>query len=357
MTLVTLFTIVMTAKAMSYEQARREALFLTDKMAYELNLNDEQYNAAYEINMDYLMDITTPDELYGRYWTRRNADMSYILFDWQWSLFQAATYFYRPLYWNAGYWHFAVYARYPRRDFFYFSFPSVHITYCGGHSWRNNRGHSYYYKHRDHYRPKNHQHIGMKDRWEHHNSGTQNHGNHSYGNSNSGFGGNRNHGNNGGGSNEKNHGNNSSFGSQRPDRNGNGSSTRVTANRPENLGQGTLSQKSLRLEDLKNVNNSGRQNISSKEILLSNSRPTVNNGSSRPIVDNKSSRPSVTNRPSSSNRTSVSNRPSVASRSASRPSTVSSSRSGSIKSSGISTIKGSIKNNNASNGVKGGGRR
>ena len=47
-----------TANAMSYEQARNEALFLTDKMAYELNLNDEQYEAAYEINLDYLMGVT-----------------------------------------------------------------------------------------------------------------------------------------------------------------------------------------------------------------------------------------------------------------------------------------------------------
>ena len=46
------------ANAMSYEQARNEALFLTDKMAYELNLTDEQYEAAYEINLDYLMGVT-----------------------------------------------------------------------------------------------------------------------------------------------------------------------------------------------------------------------------------------------------------------------------------------------------------
>ena len=31
-----------TASAMSYEQARQQALFLTDKMAYELNLTEDQ---------------------------------------------------------------------------------------------------------------------------------------------------------------------------------------------------------------------------------------------------------------------------------------------------------------------------
>ena len=63
---VALTTIVVSASAMSYEQACRQALFLTDKMAYELNLTDEQYEAAYEVNLDYLMSISNYDELYGR---------------------------------------------------------------------------------------------------------------------------------------------------------------------------------------------------------------------------------------------------------------------------------------------------
>ena len=75
--LVTLFTLTVSANAMSYEQARRQALFLTDKMAYELNLTDEQYEAAYEINLDYLMSINDYSDLYGVYWTQRNLDLSY----------------------------------------------------------------------------------------------------------------------------------------------------------------------------------------------------------------------------------------------------------------------------------------
>ena len=39
--LVAMMAIATSGKAMSYEQARNEALFLTDKMAYELNLTDE----------------------------------------------------------------------------------------------------------------------------------------------------------------------------------------------------------------------------------------------------------------------------------------------------------------------------
>jgi hypothetical protein len=177
MTLVAMLTIAATGKAMSYEQARNEALFLTDKMAYELNLNDAQYEAAYEINLDYLMGVTSYDDVYSTYWERRNLDMSYILFDWQWQAFCAATYFYRPLYWDGGYWHFAIYARYPHRDYFYFGRPVFYASYRGGHAWHVHGGHGYYYGHRDHYRPAGHSHFGMLDRWNrgdyrgHHSSG------------------------------------------------------------------------------------------------------------------------------------------------------------------------------------------
>ena len=64
--LVAMFMMTFTsASAMSYEQARQQALFLTDKMAYELNLTEDQYEAAYEVNLDYLMSVDTYDDLYG----------------------------------------------------------------------------------------------------------------------------------------------------------------------------------------------------------------------------------------------------------------------------------------------------
>lgn len=134
-----------TASAMSYEQARQQALFLTDKMAYELNLTDDQYEAAYEINLDYLMGVNSYDDLYGLYWRQRNLDLSYILLDWQYRNFCAASYFYRPLYWDGGYFHFGIYARYPRRDYFFFGRPHFYTVYCGGHSWRMNGGRSWYH--------------------------------------------------------------------------------------------------------------------------------------------------------------------------------------------------------------------
>ena len=160
-----MMVMAISAKAMSYEQARSEALFLTDKMAYELNLTDEQYEAAYEINLDYLMGVTGRSDVYGTYWERRNLDLSYILLDWQWNAYIAASYFYRPLYWDAGYWHFGVYMRYPHRDYFYFGRPHFYATYRGGHAWHLHGGHGYYYGHREVYRRPHVEHFGMHDRW------------------------------------------------------------------------------------------------------------------------------------------------------------------------------------------------
>ncbi|SEA91724.1 hypothetical protein SAMN05216462_3095 [Xylanibacter ruminicola] len=163
--LMVMLTSTMAASAMSYEQARNEALFLTDKMAYELNLTDEQYEAAYEINLDYLMGVAGRDDVFGTYWERRNLDLSYILYDWQWNAYIAASYFYRPLYWEAGYWHFGIYRRYPHRDFFYFGRPHFYATYRGGHAWHIHGTHGYYYGRREHFRPTHRQHFGMHDRW------------------------------------------------------------------------------------------------------------------------------------------------------------------------------------------------
>ena len=140
-----LFCITVSARAMSYEQAREQALFLTDKMAYELNLTDDQYEAAYEINLDYLMSIDDYNDLYGLYWQQRNLDLSYILLDWQYRAYCAANYFYRPLYWDAGYWHFGIYARYPHRDYFFYGRPDFYAYYRGNHSWRMNGGSSWYH--------------------------------------------------------------------------------------------------------------------------------------------------------------------------------------------------------------------
>ena len=120
------------ANAMSYEEAREQARFLTDKMAYELNLNEAQYNDCYEINLDYLMNVQTADDIYGPYLTYRNADIRHILYDWQYAIFAAADYFFHPVYWRHAAWVFPIY-RYYSVGHFYYSHPRVYFEYRGGH--------------------------------------------------------------------------------------------------------------------------------------------------------------------------------------------------------------------------------
>ena len=164
-TLIAMFAIMADANAMSFAQAREQALFLTDKMAYELNLSEEQYEAAYEINLDYLMNVNTVNDVYADYWRQRNLDLQYILYDWQYSAYCAASYFYRPIYWSSGYWHFGIYAYYPHRSHFYFSRPACYNVYRGGHSWRTNGGRSWYVNRTSHFRPAVHRqhYVGMRD--------------------------------------------------------------------------------------------------------------------------------------------------------------------------------------------------
>ena len=185
LTLATLLVMAVSANAMGYEQARRQALFLTDKMAYELNLTEDQYEAAFEINLDYLLSVNDYNDLYGAYWTHRNLDFSYILLDWQYSAFCAASYFYRPLYWDAGYWHFGIYARYPHRDYFYYGYPRFYTVYRGGHSWHHNGGRSWYHGRDWGPRPgtPRDRHVGMRngfDRGDYRHGFDNNHNNQSY---------------------------------------------------------------------------------------------------------------------------------------------------------------------------------
>jgi len=178
MIMVTLLAIATTTKAMTYAQAREQALFLTDKMAYELNLTEEQYEAAYEINFDYLMQISGTGNVYAAPWRQRNIDLSYILYDWQYAAYEAASYFFRPVFWNDGYWHFSIYAYYPHRTHYYFSRPAAYVSYRGTHSWRRNSGRSWYVNRVNHYRPAisdRRTYSGMRDG--RHNNGNYRHSN------------------------------------------------------------------------------------------------------------------------------------------------------------------------------------
>ena len=141
MTLAMMMTIAIRAAAMTYTEARNEALFLSDKMAYELGLSNAQYEAVYEINFDYFYSVNSRYDVNGVYWSRRNLDLSYVLTAYQFNLYTTMDYFYRPLDWYNGAWHFTVYGRYTNRNHFYRSRPTVYVTYTGG---RNRHTTSFY---------------------------------------------------------------------------------------------------------------------------------------------------------------------------------------------------------------------
>jgi hypothetical protein len=107
-------------------------------MAYELNLTAAQYEAVYEINLDYLMSLNGHADVFGIWWDRRNADLRFVLDSWQFDKYMSLAHFYRPVAWRAGGWTFAVYSHYDRGRFFN-AHPKVFVTYRGGNSHRDPR--------------------------------------------------------------------------------------------------------------------------------------------------------------------------------------------------------------------------
>lgn len=119
LTVITVFVLaVQQAGAMSYERASAEARFLTDKMAYELNLDDYQYQQAYDINFNYFYNLNDASDFYGGYWRTRNSALELIFSALQFRNFCRSTYFYRPVYIYRNAWTFPIYRRYPRTRFF-----------------------------------------------------------------------------------------------------------------------------------------------------------------------------------------------------------------------------------------------
>lgn len=145
---------VVCSAAMSNSKVRKETRFLTDKMAYELNLSTEQYNDVYEINYDFIAGIRylMDDVMRGEEWALhryydyldvRNDDLRWVLSSRQYSRFMQAAHFYRPVYVTGGHWAFRVYVTYTNHNHFYFPRPHHYRTYCGGHC-RTHYQNSYY---------------------------------------------------------------------------------------------------------------------------------------------------------------------------------------------------------------------
>ena len=145
---------------MSLRDAQAQAYFLSDKMAYELNLTPQQYDQVYQVNLEYFLSVNSPSDLDGIWWRYRNTDLSYILYDWQWRLYRAADYFIRPLSWIRGAWYCSLWDRY-HRDYFFYHRPTVYVT-CHGGLWhgRHHNSPSPFIGHRPHKH-----HGGMNVNW------------------------------------------------------------------------------------------------------------------------------------------------------------------------------------------------
>ena len=127
LTMVAVLTLGAAANAMSYKQARDQAFFLTDKMAYELALSDDQYNAVFEINMDYIMCLDVYDDIFGTFWERRNNELRFVLSPAQYQYYMQLEYFYRPVSWENRKFVFSIYNRYPKNRYFRAAPPGYQV--------------------------------------------------------------------------------------------------------------------------------------------------------------------------------------------------------------------------------------
>lgn len=114
--LMTVIIISASANAMGEREARREAQYLTDKMAYELGFSQREYERVYNINYRYLRSVDSRDALYASSWQIRNTALRAILGRNLWDRFVSATYFYRPVSWKRDRYVYRVYDRYPRAE-------------------------------------------------------------------------------------------------------------------------------------------------------------------------------------------------------------------------------------------------
>jgi len=146
--------------AMSLSEIRQNARFLSDRMAYELNLNSVQYGDVYEINYDFLYGIRfvmdgvvrgseSSIDRYYEYLDMRNEDLSHVLSRRQYLEFAGKEYFYRPVYTDRNVWRLRIYGVYSNTAYFYFSVPVNFYTYNGIRS--RSRYHGGYYHGRYHH--------------------------------------------------------------------------------------------------------------------------------------------------------------------------------------------------------------
>lgn len=125
------------AFAMSVEQSRNEAWFLTDKMAHELRLNSYQWDDVYEANYDFFRSLGHVTTSYSYAERVREQKLRYILTVAQWNDFCRISYFNAPVAVVNGNWSFTIYRHYSHDKFFDRN-HNVVFTYSGNRTgWEN----------------------------------------------------------------------------------------------------------------------------------------------------------------------------------------------------------------------------
>lgn len=148
---------VLPVSASGLGDIRLNARFLTDRMAFELSLNQSQYDDLFEINFDFLNSVdpyltgmarseAAALTAYYRFLDERNDDLRWILSEMAYARFLALEHFFRPVYAVNNVCYLRVYKVYPDHAHFYFGRPVHYYSYCGGHSRRHCGGASYYHR-------------------------------------------------------------------------------------------------------------------------------------------------------------------------------------------------------------------
>lgn len=148
---------VLPVSASGLGDIRLNARFLTDRMAFELSLNQSQYDDLFEINFDFLNSVdpyltgmarseAAALTAYYRFLDERNDDLRWILSEMAYARFLALEHFFRPVYAVNNVCYLRVYKVYPDHAHFYFGRPVHYYSYCGGHSRRHCGGGSYYHR-------------------------------------------------------------------------------------------------------------------------------------------------------------------------------------------------------------------
>lgn len=130
-TMVLMVTIVTSASAMTFNEAREHAMFLTDKMSYELGLSPTQLNNVYEINLDFVMAAAIRGERLSTCLSRRDTDLRYVLSDYQYRIYKKTSYFNRPMSYSRQVWTFSIYNYYTDRNHMYTKRPNSYKNYQG----------------------------------------------------------------------------------------------------------------------------------------------------------------------------------------------------------------------------------